>query len=251
MKTVEIAFKKNLGKGRAWLTPKGFTSDFYELLVNPFSELFSYFKGLKKVHFSTVELDENNIINNEDLFGITPRNTLEERAEDIDLAWKMLSGNSAFQTLENYLQRAGFDVYVYENTDENTPDLGQGFQYGAVQYDGEIDDKHAQYGGHAGRVIGNGFLNIAGKIKDPAQFLNGKHAFYIQGFFDPSDKQWDRIVEIVLRLKPAHAVAVCQIAERKEADNGYYNTTVFADVMDGGYPDTTLFKEKINIYREE
>ena len=126
-----------------------------------------------------------------------------------------------------------------------------GTNYGTGAYNGYIEDKKMQYGGHDSRVIGNGFLNIAGKIKDPAQFLNGKHAFYIQGFFDPSDKQWDRIVEIVLRLKPAHAVAVCQIAERKEADNGYYNTTVFADVMDGGYPDTTLFKEKINIYREE
>jgi hypothetical protein len=251
MKTVEIAFKKNLGKGRAWLTPKGFTSDFYDLLVSPFSELFSYFKGLKKVHFSTVELDENNIINNEDLFGITPRNTFEERAEDIDLAWKMLSGNSAFKTLEDYLQRAGFDVYIYENTDDSIPSFGYGFQYGGFQYGGEIDDKKAQYGGHSGKIIGNGFLDIAGKIKDPAQFVNGKHAFYIQGFFDPSDKQWDRIIEIVLKLKPAHAVAVCQIAERKEADNGYYNTTDFVDVLDGGYPDTTLFKEKININREE
>ena len=246
MKTVEIAFKKNLGKGRAWLTPKGFTSDFYELLVSPFSELFSYFKGLKKVHFSTVELDENNIINNEDLFGITPRNTLEERAEDIDLAWKMLSGNSAFKTLEDYLQRAGFDVYISENTSDNTPYLGTGFNYGGVQYDGEIDDKHAQYGGHLGRVIGNGFLNIAGTIKDPAQFVNGKHAFYIEGYFDPSDGEWDRIIEIVLRLKPAHAVAVCQIAERKKADNEYYNTTVFVDKIDGGTPFTTLFKEKLN-----
>lgn len=245
MKTVEIAFKKNLGKGRAWITPKGFTSDFYDLIVSPFSELFSYFKGLKKVHFSTVEIDENNIINNEDLFDITPRETLEERAEDIDLAWKMLSGNSAFQTLENYLQRAGFEVYISENT-SGVPNLGTGFNYGGVQYDGEIDDKHAQYGGHLGRVIGNGFLNIAGKIKDPAQFINGNHAFYIQGFFDPSDKEWDRIIEIVLRLKPAHTVAVCQIAERKKADNEYYNTSVFADVIDGGTPFTKLFKEKLN-----
>ena len=251
MKTIEISFKKNLGKGRAWVTPKGFTSDFYDLLVSPFSELFSYFKGLKKVHFSTVELDENNIINNEDLFDLTPENTLEQRADNIDLAWKMLSGNSAFQTLENYLHRAGFDVYIFENTSGDTPNLGSGFNYGSIEYDGEIDEKHAQYGGHSATIIGNGFLNIAGKIKDPAQFVNGKSAFYIKGFFEPTDKDWDKIIEIVLKLKPAHAVAVCQIAERKEADNGYYDTTDFLDVLDGGYPDTTLFIEKININREE
>jgi hypothetical protein len=247
-KTIEIAFKKNLGKGRAWITPKGFTSDFYDLIVSPFAELFKYFKGLKKVHFSTVELDENNLINNEELFDITPRATLEERAEDIDLAWKMLSGNSAFQTLENYLQRAGFEVYIYENTDDVVPNLGKGFNYGGVQYGGEVDDKKVQYGGHLGKVIGNRFLNIAGKIKDPAQFINGKHAFYIQGFFDPSDKDWDRIIEIVLRLKPAHAVAVCQIAERKEADNLYAETEDedLYDVLDGGEAETEFFKEKIN-----
>ena len=250
MKTIEIAFKKNLGKGRAWVTPKGFTSDFYDLLVSPFSELFIFFKNLKKVHFSTIELDEKNIINNEELFGITPRETLEERAEDIDLAWKMLSGNSAFKTLEDYLQRAGFDVYISENSQE-TLNLGSGFNYGSVQYDGEIDEKHAQYGGHSSKIIGNGFLNVAGKIKDPAQFVNGKHAFYIQGYFDPSEKEWDRIIEIVLKLKPAHVIAICQISERKEADNEYYNTTEFDDVIDGGFPDTTIFKEKLNKFREE
>ena len=97
-----------------------------------------------------------------------------------------------------------------------------------------------------GAAVGNGFLNIAGKIKEPAQFVNGKHTFYIEGFFDPTDAEWDRIIDIVLRIKPAHVVAVCKIASRKVADNKYYNTTVFNDRIDGGRPGTTLFKEKLN-----
>lgn len=246
MSKITVAFKKLLGNGRAWRTPSGFTSEFLDILVSPIEEIKERLSVIKNAHFVSVLTDEDNIVNNEELFDITPRNTLAERAEDIDLAWQMLSGNSNYKTLEDYLQRAGFELYIIENVDGTTPNLGRGFNYNGVQYDGEIDDKHAQYGGHTGRVIGNGFLNIAGKVKDPAQFVNGKHAFYIEGFFDPSDAEWDRIIEIVLRLKPAHVVAVCKIAERKKADNEYYNTAVFIDRIDGGRPGTKVFKEKLN-----
>ena len=246
MSKITVAFKKLLGNGRAWRTPSGFTSEFLDILVSPIEEIKERLSVIKNAHFVSILTDEDNIVNNEELFDITPRNTLAERAEDIDLAWQMLSGNSNYKTLENYLQRAGFELYIIENVDGTTPNLGQGFNYNGVQYDGEIDDKHAQYGGHTGRVIGNGFLNIEGKIKDPAQFVNGKHAFYIEGFFDPSDAEWDRIIEIVLRLKPAHVVAVCKVAERKKADNEYYNTAVFIDRIDGGRPGTKVFKEKLN-----
>ena len=49
-------------------------------------------------------------------------------------------------------------------------------------------------------------------------------------------------------MKPAHAVAVCQIAERKEADNLYAETEDedLYDVLDGGEAETEFFKEKIN-----
>jgi hypothetical protein len=246
MSKITVAFKKLLGNGRAWRTPSGFTSEFLDILVSPIEEIKERLSVIKNAHFVSVLTDEDNIVNNEELFDITPRNTLAERAEDIDLAWQMLSGNSNYKTLEDYLQRAGFELYIIENVDGTTPNLGQGFNYNGVQYDGEIDDKHAQYGGHTGRVIGNGFLNIEGKIKDPAQFVNGKHAFYIEGFFDPSDNEWNRIIEIVLKLKPAHVVAVCKIASRKVADNKYYNTTVFNDRINGGTPFTTVFREKLN-----
>lgn len=251
MKTISIAFKKLLGSGRAWATPKGFTSDFYDLLSSPFAELYNFLKDLRFSHFTTSVIDENNIINNEDLFGIQPKENLEERAEDVELAWQMLTGNSNYKTLENYLQRARFEVYIYENTSSGKPNLGQGFQYNGVQYNGEIESKPAQYGGHSGRVIGNGFLDIEGKILDPVNIVNGKHTIYIKGYFDPTDKEWERIVEITLKFKPAHVVAVCQIVERKKADNGYPDTVDFIDRIDGGYPDTTFFEEKLNKYREE
>lgn len=246
MKTITISFKKLLGKGRAWITPKGFTSEFYNLLVSPLAEVFKYLQNLRFTHFATMILNENNISNSEELFDIKPRETLQERAEDIELAWRMLSGNSSYKTLEKYLQKAGFEVYISENTSETAPNLGKGFNYGNIQYSGENEGKTAQYGGHLGRVIGNGFLNIAGSVKDPAQFVNGKSAFYIKGYFDPTDKDWERIVEIVLRFKQAHIVAVCQISERKRADNEWFNTQVFADAIDGGSPSTVVFVEKLN-----
>lgn len=250
-KNVEISFKKLLGNGRAWSCPTGFTAELLNILVSPLSEVFEHLKQMKFVHFVSITQNENNIINNEDLFGIQPKENLEERAEDVELAWQMLTGNSNYKTLENYLQRAGFEVYIYENTSGGKPNLGQGFQYNGVQYNGEIESKPAQYGGHSGRVIGNGFLDIEGKILDPVNIVNGKHTIYIKGYFDPTDKEWERIVEITLKFKPAHVVAVCQIVERKKADNGYPDTVDFVDRIDGGYPDTTFFEEKLNKYREE
>jgi len=57
--TIEIAFKKLLGKGRAFKTPAGFMSDFLDLLVSPFSDLKTRFLNLKFTHFPTVNVDEN------------------------------------------------------------------------------------------------------------------------------------------------------------------------------------------------
>ena len=244
---IAITFNKLLGNGRAWVAPQGFTEELLEVLISPLTDLRKRFGDLKHVHFTTLVIDENNIINNEELFDIkNKKTTLEERAEDVDLAWQMLSGNSNYKTLENYLQKKGYELFVIENTSAQSPDLGTGFDYNTVAYKGEIDGKTAQYGGHTSRIIGNGFLNVAGSIKDPAQFINGKNSFYIKGYFDPTDSEWDNIIDIVLRLKQAHEVAICLIAERKLADNGYYNTTTFADEIDGGYPDTTFFIEKLN-----
>lgn len=245
-KCVEISFKKLLGDGRAWSSPSEFMSDFLEVLAAPLCEIKEKLESLKFAHFTTRFFDETNILNNEELFDIVQkRDTLGQRAEDVELAWRMLSGNSNYKTLEDFLQRAGFDIYVVENTDAAV-NLGGGFLYNSCEYGEMTDDSTVQYGGHTTKVVGNGYLNVAGISKDPAQFVNGKHAFYIVGFFDPNESEWERIIEIVLKLKPAHVVGVCKISERKKADNEYYNTMSFIDYIDGGEPGTTLFMEKLN-----
>lgn len=248
-KVVEISFKKLLGNGRAWRTPSNFTSEFLEILISPFAELKEKFINLKYTHFPTFFQDENNIKNDEELFGIKKIDikdkTLSERAANVENHWKMLAGSSSFQEIENALIERGFKIRIEENS-SNAPNLGSGFFYGATQYGEEKEGKKAQYGGHFSKVLGNGPLEISGMLKDPAQFLDGKNAFYIFGYFDPTDDDWNLITETILKIKPAQSVAICKIAERKIADNQYYNTTVFADRIDGGTPFTTDFVEHLN-----
>ena len=246
MNNFYVSFIKNLGKGRAWKTPLGFTTDMFKLFAYPIKTVYDYIKNLRFTHFQEDYIDENNIINDEELFGITDKGeTLEERATENALAWRLLCGNAHYKTLEYFLRKAGFEIEIIENTDE-TVNLGMGTNYGTGAYNGYIEDKKMQYGGHDSRVIGNGFLNIEGTIREPAQFKNGKNAFYIRGFFDPTDAQWNKILDIVLKVKQAHTVAVCQIAERKIADNDWYYKEEFEQFIDGGHPDTTYFIERLN-----
>lgn len=246
MSKITVAFKKLLGNGRAWRTPLGFTSEFLELLAYPLEKIKKRLSALRFTHFQETYVDENNIINDEELFGITEKaDTLEERASEIALSWNLLSGNAHYKTLEYFLRKAGFEIEVIENTDEDIS-LGHGTNYGTGAYNGYIEDKKMQYGGHDSKVIGNGFLNIEGTVREPAQFKNGRNAFYIRGYFDPTDVQWDKILDIVLKVKQAHTVAVCQIAERKVADNDWYYQEQYAQMIDGGHPDTTYFIERLN-----
>ena len=69
-KKVEISFKKLLGNGRAWRTPVGFTSELLDVFISPLSELKDRFINLKYTHFPTFFQDKNNIVNDEELFGI-------------------------------------------------------------------------------------------------------------------------------------------------------------------------------------
>ncbi len=246
-KSVEIAFKKLLGNGRAWRTPVGFTSEFLEILISPLVELKEQFINLKYTHFPTFFQNKNNIINGEELFGIIQNSSnLEERANNIELSWRKLAGNSSYATLEYYLRQAGFDVYVMENISGTLPNTGTGFMYGFTQYNSSKEGKKAQYGGRSSKVIGNGMLNIAGTNREPTNILDGSSSFYVIGFFDPNDSQWDSITEIILKFKPAHTVAICQIAERKVADNEWASTEIFGDNIDGGKADTKIFREWLN-----
>ncbi|MBQ9149872.1 hypothetical protein IJX73_02965 [bacterium] len=247
MKTLVKTFVKLLGNGRAWLHPKEFMLDFYEVLISPLHELKEYLIALKSTHFPTKNLKIENILNGENQFGITHlAKTTKERANNVELEWSMFAGNLNFKTLEKSLQKAGLKILVRENTLNQEIDLGTGFYYGTSSYYGEKDGELPQYGAHFTRVIGNGFLNVQGSNIEPAQFKNGKNTIYLKGWFEPSESEWEHITEIVLKLKPGHTVAICDIAERKVIDNEWYNTTEFKDEVDGGTPEITDFFEYVN-----
>lgn len=240
-------FIKNLGKGRAWIACDDFTKDVFELFCSPFVDFKNYLLGLKDVHFTTKKMSEDDIQNGEILFGTNHiADTLEARANDVEMSWRMLAGNSAYATLEYYLQKAGFELFIEENTSSETPNVGQGFLYGGTSYNETKDGKKAQYGGHFSKVIGNGRLNIEGSNYEPAKFINGASSFYIIGYFDPTDEEWDYITEIVLKFKPAHTVAICKIAARKVIDNKRSSTTIFTDKVNGGSASTKVFREHLN-----
>lgn len=239
------SFIKNLGNGRAWLTPIGFTEDFLRLLVSPIEKIYSDFKKLKFAHFTTKTLDKTHIELGEELFSLTDKSqNLQQRAKEVEAQWGLLSGNLNYKNLETFLQNAGYEVYVSENTEEL--DLGQGINYNTISYNGSFDDKPAQYGGVSSRVIGNGFLDVKGKMKDPVIFNNGKHTIKIKGYFDPTTDEWEKIEQIILSFKSASTVVVCDIALRKVVDNQYYDTEIFPDNIDGGTPFTTEYRERLN-----
>lgn len=178
-KVLKIAFKKLLGKGRAFKTPVGFMSDFLDLLVSPFEDVKNRLLNLKFTHFPTTNVDKNDIINGEELFGIkeTEGKTLEERAANVESQWGSFAGSQTFKQIENILQKKGFAVKVIENPDYNL--------YGA-------------------RLIGNGFIITQDGKDDLIKISNGKHTFIIQSetFYNESD--FLNLVEAVAKNKPAH-----------------------------------------------
>lgn len=182
--SIEIAFKKLFGNGRAFRTPKGFMSEFMDLLVSPFSELKTRFLNLKYTHFPTVNLEENDIINGEELFEIkeTEGMTLEERAANVESQWSSFAGCQTFKQIETILRKKGFPIRVIENIPEN-------------------------YDLHGARIIGNGFVITQEGKNDPIRITNGKHTFIVQSeaFYNESD--FIKIVEAVAKNKPAHNAA--------------------------------------------
>ena len=114
---IETAFKKLLGNGRAFLTPRGFTSDFLDLLISPLSELKAKLINLKLTHFPTRHLDENNVLNGEELFAIeeTEGLTLPERAANVEGQWSIFGGSQSYKQLELILQKKGLPIRIIEN----------------------------------------------------------------------------------------------------------------------------------------
>lgn len=180
-KILETAFKKLLGKGRAFRTPVGFMSDFLDLLVSPLVDVKERLLNIKFTHFPTVNVDENDIVNGEELFGIkdTTGKTLEERAANVESQWSSFAGCQTFKQIENILQKKGYNVRVIEN----------------------IPPGYNTYGG---RLIGNGFVQTNSGKSDPITIKNGKYSFIVQSdnYFD--ENEFQKIVEDIAKNKPAH-----------------------------------------------
>ena len=180
-KTLETAFKKLLGKGRAFRTPVGFMSDFLDLLVSPLVDVKERLLNIKFTHFPTVNVDENDIVNGEELFGIkdTTGKSLEERAANVESQWSSFAGCQTFKQIENILQKKGYNVRVIEN----------------------IPPGYNTYGG---RLIGNGFIQTNSGKSDPITIKNGKYSFIVQSdnYFD--ENEFQKIVEDIAKNKPAH-----------------------------------------------
>ncbi len=179
---LKIAFKKLLGNGRAFKTPKRFMSDFLDLLVSPFEELKERFINLKYTHFPTKNVDKNDIVNGEELFGIidSEKRTLEQRAAEVEGHWSSFGGCHTFQQIEKFLKNRGFDVRVLENIPNEKFDM-----YGA-------------------REVGNGFLLYENGHKDPIAIKDGKHSFIVkfENFF--TSEQIQELIETLVKNKPAH-----------------------------------------------
>ena len=180
-KTLETAFKKLLGKGRAFRTPVGFMSDFLDLLVSPLVDVKERLLNIKFTHFPTVNVDENDIVNGEELFGIkdTAGKTLDERAANVESQWSSFAGCQTFKQIENILQKKGYNVRVIEN----------------------IPPGYNTYGG---RLIGNGFIQTNSGKSDLITIKNGKYSFIVQSdnYFD--ENEFQKIVEDIAKNKPAH-----------------------------------------------
>lgn len=200
---IELAFKKLLGKGHAWRAIAAVTSELLDVFVSPLSDVFKYFKNLKFVHFPVTYVNKSNIINGEELFGITDieNKTLKERASNVEGQWTALAGSQTWQQLENILRKKGIDIRVIEN----------------------IPDTYNKYGA---RYIGNGFLRLNTGKKDPVTITNYKHTIIIQAMDFLTEESIQTLINTIVKVKPLHNAA-CYIPRflRKKEIHGVMTKT--------------------------
>ena len=243
-KKVEISFKKLLGNGRAWRTPVGFTSELLDVFISPLSELKDRFINLKYTHFPTFFQDKNNIVNDEELFGIkdNQNKSLDERASNVEAQWNLLNGSLNWKPLQDALNKASLNVKISENLPVKPVYSNSVSLYGSYSYNQTVKETNdfIRYGEDLNRKIGNGNIDIEGQKYDPC-VLSSKSAsqygsfsyggynselesfnqYGIRGgsrncFFITSDEtitaeQYDLLTKIVLQKKPAQSIAIVNI----------------------------------------
>lgn len=177
-KTIETAFKKLLGEGRAFRTPKGFMSDFLDLIVSPFSELKDRFLYMKSTHFPTQHTNEDDILNGEELFGITETEgqTFDDRAMNVETQWGLLNGSLNWKPLQDALKKLSINVSIVENVPPRAINIGSLSMYGDFQYNETLESTNdvVRYGINASRIIGNGIIQIEEKNTTLVKYKTGE-----------------------------------------------------------------------------
>ena len=179
---ISLAFKKMLGNGRAWMCIDKFTSDFIDVLTSPISEVAQGILNLKFVHFPTMTLNENDIQNDEELFGIAASGSLKERAATVETQWRLFAGGQNYKQVEQLLQKRGLPVYVVENINNN-------FDLRQIDY------------------IGNGNLSQKDTKSDPVKINDGKSMFFLCPDRFLEDEEIDTLISTLLSCKPAETAA--------------------------------------------
>lgn len=179
---ISLAFKKMLGTGRAWMCVDKFTSEFIDVLTSPISEVAQRILELKFVHFPTTTLNENDIKNDEDLFGIAASGSLNERAATVETQWRLFAGGQNYKQVEQLLQKRGLPVNVVENINNN-------FDLRQIDY------------------IGNGELSQKDIKADPVKINDGKSMFFLCPDRFLEDEEIDILIATLLSCKPAQTAA--------------------------------------------
>jgi hypothetical protein len=175
-------------------------------------ELKERFEGLQFVHFPTTFLDMNNIVNGEELFDVQDvRNlTIQERANNIEMQWSLVGGQG-FGYIQSVINAANLPIRVIENLRAQDLSADVDVQYGTNQYGQVLGTKAVQYGFNNYRIIGNGLLNDAGALNDPAEFNNYKNSFFLKGLQPISNRQWNILTSLILAVKPLQTIAIAEV----------------------------------------
>lgn len=197
--------------GRAWWKPKGSVFEkLHEALVIQESKVASEIIDIQYNFFADSTLISDSAISQwMSIFGIVSNGTRDDKIALIKQAQCYPNGVFARQSssfIENQLQIAGFDVYLHYNPTHNPNAAVYGLQtYGSSVYAEE---------GDTFTVVAN---NVDEALDSSFQIANGTtNLFYIGGavfgdYVDMPIERKNEFRELVLRLKPAHSVAVLYI----------------------------------------
>ena len=182
MNKISLAFKKLLGNGRAWMCVDQFTSEFIDVITDAVAEVAKKISDLKLVHFPTKTLNENDIKNDEELFGVSASGTLQERAANVETQWRLFAGGQNYKQIEQLLQKRGLPVNVVEN-------INADFDLRDIDY------------------IGNGELAQKDGKSDPVTINDGREMFYLCAERFLEDEEIDTLINTLLSCKPAQTAA--------------------------------------------